>query len=522
MIVKETPNRLGLERILLAAALLSGLLIIITVSLASILFRISPLPVVAVTIIFILSLIPSALRGRGPLVTISHRLPSNLDGGFRRRPILSSLVTLLMIVGVIQVARITCFMADMELRWCSAYPPVEFGVHHQCLPAYIYAAELNRNGHTNIYSEEHYPAYHQGQTETAAIVSTKIENFEPHIRDAFEYPPTFLLLPRLAIALTNDFRVIRTGWFMIQIIFFIILALLIARQVGGQRGITAGILIAALLSSFPFMFNLQFGQFHLAALMLAFSGMITFERGHNRLGGALLAGAIVTKLFPGILLLYLAFRRQYHAILWTLIFGAVYTFVAFFVVGIDPFRAFFDYHLPRIISGEAFSFFLKNNLVLAANASVYAIPFKLERLGVPGMSGEVASWLIWFYTVLLIIVTVIAARRPKNFTSDVCVWLALLALCSLRSPNAPNVYIGTAALWLLTLLAVDTRGKWWRVLIFIFAWLCMSVQPPLPDEKTTIALWMSGQVAILILGFWVMLRNGRYEIDSTAPTIFSG
>ncbi|MDI6767900.1 MAG: glycosyltransferase family 87 protein [Bacteroidota bacterium] len=477
--------------------------------------------VVAITTIFVLILIPSALRSHGPLAIIARYLPQSFDSGFKRRPVLATLVAVLALIALVQIARLSCFMSNPELRWGSAYPPVEFGVRHQCFPAYIYAAELNRNGHPNIYSEEHYPAYHIDHPETMRPISTEIINLEPHIRDAFEYPPPFLLLPRIAIALTNDFLVMRTGWFMIQVILFVAVAIVVAQRVGERRGTVAGILMAGLLSSFPFMFNFQFGQFHLATIMLAIGGMMAFDAGRNKLGGALLAGAIVTKIFPGIFLIYLAVRRQNRPIMWTLIFACVYTFVAILVVGVDPFYAFFDYHLPRVMSGEAFSFFLKTNLTLAANTSVYSIPFKLERLGVPGMSAEVASWLVWLYTVLLIGATVIAARRPKNFVSDACVWLGLLALCSLRSPDAPNVYVGTSALWLLTLLAVETRGNWKRVLLLVIVWLCVSVQPPLPNEKATIALWMSGQIAILILGFWVVLRwRGGYEYNSTASTSY--
>jgi hypothetical protein len=70
--------------------------------------------------------------------------------------------------------------------------------------------------------------------------------------------------------------------------------------------------------------------------------------------------------------------------------------------------------------------------------------------------------------------------------------LALLTLGSLRSADAPNVYVGASALWLLALLAVETRGRAGAVGLLVVAWVCIAVQPPLPDAKATIALWMSG------------------------------
>ena len=135
-----------------------------------------------------------------------------------------------------------------------------------CLSAYIYAADLSRSGHPNVYAAELYPAYDFDRSQKTTPISTGVFNLAPHIRDAFEYPPPFLLLPRVALALTNDFLVIRAGWFMLQVLLFLAVALALARRSGGPRGTLAGILIAGLLASFPFLFNFQFGQFHLTAL----------------------------------------------------------------------------------------------------------------------------------------------------------------------------------------------------------------------------------------------------------------
>ena len=43
--------------------------------------------------------------------------------------------------------------------------------------------------------------------------------------------------------------------------------------------------------------------------------------------------------------------------------------------------------------------------------------------------------------------------------------------------------------------------------LLVVAWIAIGVQPPLPDPKVTIALWMSSQIAMLALGFWAMLRR---------------
>jgi hypothetical protein len=382
-----------------------------------------------------------------------------------------------------------------------------------CVAAYVHAADLSRRGVPNLYAEEHYPIYSLKELEGASHVTSEVAHLAKYLRDAFEYPPPFLLLPRAALTLTNDFLAIRTGWFVLEALLFIASVLVLAAWVGGRRGALAALLLPAMLSSFPILFNFQFGQFHLAAVLLAMGGMLAFEVGRDKLGGALLAGAIVTKIFPGLLLLYLAIRRRGRPIVWTVAFAAAYTLAGLLVLGPEPYRAFLEYHLPRIASGEAFSFFLRSDLTLAGNASIYAIPFKLQRLGVPGMSALLASSLMWMYTALLVGATVVAARR-RQLTSGPVVWLALLTLGSLRSPDAPNVYVSASGLWLLTLLAVETRGRAGAVGLLVVGWVCIGVQPPLPDPKATIALWMSGQVTMLVLGFWAMLRRGTSALEA--------
>ncbi len=96
------------------------------------------------------------------------------------------------------------------------------------------------------------------------------------------------------------------------------------------------ILVFGLLSSFPVLFNFQFGRFHLATILMATAGMLAFSRGRDILGGAFLAGAVVTKIFPGILLVYLGVRKGGRAILWTLAFSAAYALAALLVFGLAP------------------------------------------------------------------------------------------------------------------------------------------------------------------------------------------
>jgi hypothetical protein len=89
-----------------------------------------------------------------------------------------------------------------------------------CISAYVLAGDLSRRNDPNVYAEEHYPTSGSGTSADTTVKRSTVEHLGPYLRDAFEYPPPFLLLPRAALALSNNFLDIRTGWFMLQLPLF--------------------------------------------------------------------------------------------------------------------------------------------------------------------------------------------------------------------------------------------------------------------------------------------------------------
>jgi hypothetical protein len=454
----------------------------------------------------------AAVFGRGPLLNAARRLDPSWDGALRRRPRLAPAWTLLALVSVVQLGRLAVFMADASQRWASTYPPVDEGVTHMCMSAYVHAADLSRRV-DNVYSELFYPAFGSGALGHTTSMDSPVANLSAWLEDPFEYPPPFLLLPRLGLLLTNDFLVLRTASFALKFVVLVIALYAVASALSLERRRLALLLMPALASSLPIMFDLQFGQFHLVTIVLAIGGMLAFRREHAALGGLLLGAAIACKIFPGILLVYLVVRREWRALAATIGGVLVLCVLSVVVLGAKPWHAFITYQLPRIASGEAFSFFLKSDLTVASNWSIYGIPIKLKRLGVPGMTLGVARLLAWLYMVPLVAMTVVAARRAQRLEIEPLVWLAALALASLRSPLAPNVYVGAPALWLLTLLASDIGGRARIIALFVVTFVAIGGLPPLPSAEGTILLWMTGQIAMLAVGFWTL--NARRPAAAT-------
>jgi hypothetical protein len=349
---------------------------------------------------------------------------------------------------------------------------------------------------------------------------TAVAHMQPFLFDAYEYPPPFLIVPRVLLAVTNDYRIIRTLRFFVQALAIGALSIAVARWIGGTRGLVAGLALPALWGAGSFLNDLQSGQVHMLVLALAMAGMAAFERRRDILGGSLLGAAVVTKLVPGLLLVYMLARGRIRSVLAAMAWIVAYGILGLLVLGPAPYVAFVRYQLPRLASGEAFAFFLGRPSMLAGNFSLYALPLKLRGLGVPGMTLGLSSAVTLIYTLVLIGTAVVAARRgSRDRLDDAQRWLALLNLAALRSPLAP-LYATSGSVWLLTLLAPEARTP--RLVSgLIIAWLYLSVgllvgiHDPLRDG-------LVGQLVVLTFNMFVALRSsGPLENHSRPFPLFA-
>jgi alpha-1,2-mannosyltransferase len=231
--------------------------------------------------------VSTAILCFAPLRWIAQRIPEALRGAHQRRPVLSVAWLVLVLLAVFQMARLSAFMVDSSRLWGSTVPDPA-APSHQCLAAYVYAADLCRRGESNVYDERWYPAFTTPLFAEPQAVSSPVAGLGRWVLDPYEYPPPFLLLPRAALALTNSFEHIRTGWFVIQGLSFVLGGLLLVRWISGREGMVTGLLLPAILASIPTLLNFQFGQFHAMAIMLAIWAMFAFDRRRLALGGALL------------------------------------------------------------------------------------------------------------------------------------------------------------------------------------------------------------------------------------------
>ena len=434
---------------------------------------------------------------------IGTRFPASLDGAIGRHPVRAGLWGLVALVALFQLGRLGAFMADPTNTFGSAFPDPVL-THHMCMSAYVQAGALARDGDANVYDEHHWPAFSMKAGEKNPGAPSTVFELGPIIEDPYEYPPQFLLLPRLALAFTNHFWIIRAAWFAVQTVGFLTVALALAGSIAGSEGIAAGLLIPVLVASIPLLVNLQWGQAHLLTFTLTMGSWVAFRSSRAPLGGVLLGAATVFKLFPGLIILYLALGRRFRDAGWALGACMALTLFALAVFGRSPFAAFLQYQLPRIGSGEAFSFFRREWFYISRNIGVSGIVFKLGLLGVPGMTAALANAVGWIYTLLLMGLVVRAARQPERASlDDATLWMGLLCLGSLRSPLAPGIYVAVGAVWLLMLLAIRFHRPRDLVLI-VLAFLIVPGPPRLPSVQTDIAVVLAGQFVMLGVAFWAV------------------
>jgi alpha-1,2-mannosyltransferase len=352
-----------------------------------------------------------------------------------------------------QLLLVSVFIIDANSSTWTASLWRPWRSQHSCVSAYWVAAQ--RVTHVpDLFAER---VYRPPILPTVA----RQPNLGPFFVDVYEYPPTFLPLPRLLGLVSPDFWTFRRLWFALNLAGVAAGLIALARRLDMRAGTPSVWLTPFALAAPAVVGTLQVGNVQLLFIVISAAAMYLFERRRYAAGGLLLGYAVASKLFPGVLLLFLLLRRDWRAIGWTTAVGVSLTLAALVDVGWTPFAAFLD-HLPKLVSGEAFPGLFRPEAI-AINESVPGVVFKLGLFGVPGMSFEAAKIVGWIYTVVVVAATAWMALGARDRAKDPLLWVAILLLATLRSPFLPN-YAVFPPLWLATMVlavAWDRPGIRW-------------------------------------------------------------
>ncbi len=395
-----------------------------------------------------------------------------------------------------------------------------FFLKHNCFTCYIVAAHLAGEGCENIYSQDF---YRDAKTPTPIHQTIgDVLNI-----DRYQYPPPFLVLPKALMMLGHDFFQLRTFWFAINIVMFCITAIAYANWLGGPRFSAHWLPLPMVLLATTTLSAIEIGNVHFLIITLSLLSMLLLEQGRYVSGGAVLGYCAAGKIFPGVLLAYLVFARRWKAAAATGLAMIGYVLITLAIFGTKPFSAFVESQLPRLASGEAFSFAFEVLRPLALNLSVMGIPHRLSKLGLLGGldPAATAKIMIWVFTLILLALVAAAGTRsaktsgsaeagepsPANRRHLVLIWFALLTLGQMRSPFLPWGYGNVINLWLISTLLAMTGGSIIRILPLVVLWAVCQFAIPLPFGPPTVmfdlAYVLVVVVAMLVLCITLTLRR---------------
>jgi hypothetical protein len=372
---------------------------------------------------------------------------------------------------LVQLARLAVFHVAPAETGYSWAPGSDWETRHACISAYFEAAALAESV-PNVYDEALYSA-----PDDDPARPRKARMMDGFSVDTYEYPPPFLLLPRVLRLLTPEFLAFRSLWFGLTGAAVLAVLMVLAGFLGPATGTRALLLSPLAFVALPTLSAIQKGNFQILTVAASMLAMVLFERRRFAAGGALLAFVTVSKLFPGLLGVYLLARRQWRAAAWSAGFGVLFAVATLIDLGWIPYRAFLD-HVPGLLSGESFPAF-RNPAARAINFSVPGLVFKLGLFGVPGMSFGAAKIVGWIYTLVVTVAVWVVGRRTFRQGDLPMVWMAILILATLRSPFLPQSYAAFPPLLLLVLLAARRVPTARSLAAVLAAWAVLNFLWPL-------------------------------------------
>lgn len=409
----------------------------------------------------------------------------------------------------IVLGRMAVFMVDHEDAHLSVRPDDPWRVEHSCLTAYTEAARFAENAAPNIYEDKLYLKRH--------IATLKV--------DSYHYPPPFLLVPSiLQGAAGGTYLDTRPVWFAFQVVLLVLCLLVLSRWIGGRDGELARLASALVLIAPTTLQTLQMGNFQVTAMGLAMLGMIglcSAKPGWQAAGGAVFAYAALSKVFPGVLGVYLIMTRRWRALGWVAAATLLWIALALFAYGAQPFESFVSYEMPRLSNGAAFPQAELPQLG-AGNYSFYGVLVKLRTFGVPGLDIENGLRLTSVYGLLVLGAAGLVAWRWQRRGTDRALprlesaqlWLALLGLASFRSPFVGSAYAVFSTVWLVVLLLVGARTRlervvWCALYVAFSAAVWFLPSPTAVPAKSTVALALGFQLIGFAINGYVIVRAAR-------------
>lgn len=260
------------------------------------------------------------------------------------------------------------------------------------------------------------------------------------------HPPTTSLsiLPLAGVSLETARKVVAWSSFVTLVGGLALAAWLLGLPAG------AGLLLAGLVASAPFFIYLAaLGQ---VSQWIAFTYLLAWwavRRGRPAAAGAALGLACTLKLFPGVMVLWLAVTRRWRAVAVAVAVYAAAAIVMTARFGLDSWRVFFA------AQGEVANAWVAN----VANQSLHGVAQRLWASPACELPGRVASEALALSSLVAVAMLVFGARQARRAPASDLTFASFALLSVLTSQWAWQHYNVLLALPAL-ITAAGLRAAW--------------------------------------------------------------
>jgi hypothetical protein len=343
-----------------------------------------------------------------------------------------------------------------------------------------------------------FTAYHKA---ALAISQGNPPYIDLNVSMPYLYPPIFAQALAPVVAVNHDFRFAANLWYGFN-------TLLLAVGIWMMGNWRPGIWLAALLF-LPWYQSMLLGQVTVLLFFLAVGGWKAYRADRPFLTGILIALGAWIKIYPGLLLVYFAWKRDWRVVAGGVLLSGVVIAIQILVSGWDTFAFYFSDILPILAAEGQVGVIHSNNSVLGFAQRL----FSSAPLAIPLIESPFLLSVTRYALTLLLIVPLLALRRTRDTSAfDLEYSLALLTALLLGSTLGIHGMLSA-----LLPLVVLWRGQWlpkaglYLIIFLIDVHLFMVLGYLVPGSGNQLhALLLSGPFFGLML-LWAFLIKAHLQ-----------
>ncbi len=218
--------------------------------------------------------------------------------------------------------------------------------------------------------------------------------------------------------------------------------------------------------------NIYFGQGYLVLVSLLLEGYMAHKQGRHILASFCWGLAILFKIFPACIVIWLFFRKDWKAILYLAIAGIILFLPSLYFNGLDSWVFYITKMLPRANNGELnnpFIYIFQSAFMLLKNVFVPDTLFNPDPL-IPNRYLFVISWIIFRAFVIAGAITATIQKKQEDLVTF-SIWIMASMLISPNGSSYSLILFIIPAFALLKLKISVTKNPIFLVLaiaIFLF------------------------------------------------------